>query len=83
MTAFEYAHTQHDEHLGIVDIIAEWLLVHCPFTTITVLTALVLGSTIDIPRPELWAVIVPAADVLLNLVRRHRRARRAPPTVPA
>lgn len=75
MSLFE--DSQRDDRMGLVDLAAEWLLAHCPFTTITVLTALVLGSIVDIPRPALWALIVPAADLLLNLVRRQRRARRS------
>ena len=61
---------------GFVDMIAEWLLTHCPFSALTVLTTLVVGSFITIPQPVTIAIVVPLADVLFNLVRLRRREQR-------
>ncbi len=69
--AFEF-----ESPAGLVDMIAEWLLTHCPFTTLTVLSTLVIGSIITIPQPVTIAIVVPLADVLFNLIRVHRRSRR-------
>lgn len=61
---------------GLIDMLAEWLLTHCPFTTLTVLTTLVIGSIVTIPQPVTLAIVVPLADVLFNLIRLQRRSRR-------
>ncbi|HEY4131841.1 MAG TPA: hypothetical protein VGM50_14575 [Gemmatimonadaceae bacterium] len=61
---------------GLIDMAAEWLLTHCPFTTLTVLTTLVIGSIITIPQPVTLAIVVPLADVLFNLIRVRRRSNR-------
>lgn len=63
------------EGLALADRLAEWLLSHCPMTTLTLLTMLV-GSTIGVPRPwQIFAAVV-VADVAINVVRRRRRAKR-------
>jgi len=60
---------------GIIDHFVEWLLTHCPFTTLIVLTLLVAGSVLDFPRPMALAVVVPLADLTLGFLRRSRRPR--------
>lgn len=56
----------------MADRLAEWLLSHCPMTTLTLLTMLV-GSAIGIPRPwQIFAAVV-IADVAINVIRRRRR----------
>ncbi len=64
------------EHPKLADRLADWLLTHCPLSTLTLLTLLVT-SPLGVPRP--WQVIasVAAVDVMFNLVRWRRRARRS------
>ena len=59
------------------DRLADWLLSHCPLTTLTLLTMLV-GSTLGIPRPWQVFVVVTTADVAFNVIRWRRRAKRTP-----
>ena len=60
----------------MVDRLADWLLNHCPFSTLTVLTMIVAGSSIPFPRPIVVLIPVILADVALNLFRHVRRTRR-------
>jgi hypothetical protein len=69
------------ERTGFADHITDWLLVHCPFTAITLLTLLVVAPTLGVPRPVVILAAVICADLVLNLVRRARRVRKSePPT---
>ena len=65
-----------NERTSTIDRLAEWLLTNCPFSTLTILALLVLGFAVSIPRVPVIVASVLAADALLNLARRHRRARR-------
>ena len=65
------------ERAGFADRLTDWLLTHCPFTALTVLTLLVVGYNLTIVRPVLVLVPVVCADVALNVVRRLRRVRKA------
>jgi hypothetical protein len=59
------------EPQGIADRLVDWLLSHCPFSTLTVLSILVIGPTLGpIPQPLLIAVPVVLADVLFVIMRR-------------
>jgi len=72
-------HSSHQASSSI-DHLAEWLLAHCPFSTLTVLGLVVLDFAVTVPRVPVIVASVVAADVLLNLARRLRRrsgARRA------
>lgn len=56
---------------GCADRLADWLLSHCPFCTLTILLAVVLGPTIGpIPEPLFIAVPVVIADAAFFLMRR-------------
>jgi hypothetical protein len=60
---------------GIADRLVEWLVAHCPFSTLAVLTVIVISPlTGPVPRPEIVASIVVAADLSLAIVRRLARA---------
>ena len=62
---------------GLVDRLADWLLTHCPFTTVTTLGVVVAGSSIALPlRPAAVLVPVIVADLTLNLYRYVRDLRR-------
>ena len=63
------------ERPKLADRLADWLLTHCPITTLTLLTLLV-GSTLGIPRPWQVFAMVAGADAMFNVVRLRRRARR-------
>jgi hypothetical protein len=65
------------ERAGFADRLTDWLLTHCPFTALTVLTLLVVGYNLTIVRPVLVLVPVVCADIALNVVRRLRRVRKA------
>ena len=58
----------------LADRLAEWLLSHCPMTTLTLLTMLV-GSAIGAPRA--WQILAAAAtaDVAIKVIRRRRRSK--------
>ena len=58
----------------LADRLAEWLLSHCPMTTLTLLTMLV-GSAIGVPRPWQIFAAVATADVAINVIRRRRRSK--------
>jgi hypothetical protein len=74
------------ERVGFADRLTDWLLSHCPFTALTVLTLLVVGYNLTVPRPALVLAPVIFADIVLNVVRRARRVRKvdaAPDVAPA
>jgi hypothetical protein len=61
------------------DRLTEWLLTHCPMSTLAILTMLVMGATLGVYWP--WPVLVTAVtfDLVLNLIRRRRSKRSAHP----
>jgi hypothetical protein len=70
-----------NERTGVADRLTDWLLRHCPFTSLTVLTLLVIGSAVS-PTPRRFLLVVPImADALINLgrwgARQSRRSRPA------
>jgi hypothetical protein len=58
------------------DDLAEWLLAHCPLSTLSILTLLVIGSTVMITQPLAIIVIAALGDLTISLIRRIRRKRR-------
>jgi hypothetical protein len=59
------------EPQGFADRLVDWLLTHCPFTTLTVLTVLVIGPTLaPFPDPMVIAVPVVIADIAFLVMRR-------------
>jgi hypothetical protein len=64
------------EHVGFADRLTDWLLTHCPFSALTLLTLLVVGLSLTVPRPTLILAPMVGADLVLNLVRRARRVRK-------
>lgn len=53
------------------DRLVDWLLGHCPFSTLAILTVLVISPlTGPVPNPALVAVPVVVADLALLLMRR-------------
>lgn len=65
------------ERAGFADRLTDWLLTHCPFTALTLLTLLVVGYNLTVPRPVLILAPVVFADIVVNVVRRVRRVRKA------
>jgi hypothetical protein len=65
------------EHPKLADRLADWLLTYCPFSTLTLLTLLVVGSTLSLSRPYLVLAPAVVADLALNAVRRVRRVKSA------
>jgi hypothetical protein len=65
------------DRLGLSDRLADWLLTHCPFFTLTLLTLLVVGTPLTVSRLAVFLVPVAAADVLLNVGRHVRRVRKS------
>jgi hypothetical protein len=61
--------------LTATDRLTEWLLTHCPISTLAILTMLVMGATLGIYWP--WPVIVTAVtfDFCLHFIRRRRSRR--------
>jgi hypothetical protein len=56
---------------GIADRLVDWLLSHCPFSTLAVLSLLVVGPTLGpIPNPLVIAVPVVLADLAFMVMRR-------------
>jgi hypothetical protein len=56
---------------GVADRLVDWLLSHCPFSTLAVLSLLVVGPTLGpIPNPLLIAVPVVLADLAFMVMRR-------------
>jgi hypothetical protein len=64
------------EYALLADDLAEWLLAHCPLSTLTILTLLVIGSTIAITQPLAIILIAALGDLTISLMRRIRRKRR-------
>jgi hypothetical protein len=64
------------QHLGLGDKFAEWLIHRCPFTTLTLLSLVVIASAVTFDRAWLLVAVAAVADLTLSLVRRSRR--RAP-----
>lgn len=64
------------EYAQLADDLTEWLLAHCPLSTLTILTLLVIGSTIAITQPLAIIVIAALGDLTISLMRRIRRKRR-------
>lgn len=60
----------------LADDLAEWLLAHCPLSTLSILTLLVIGSTVMITQPLAIIVIAALGDLTISLMRRIRRKRR-------
>jgi hypothetical protein len=59
-----------DPH-GISDRLVDWLLSHCPFCTLTVLSLIVVGPTLGpIPQPLFIALPVVLADGAFVILRR-------------
>jgi hypothetical protein len=60
------------ERPSVPDRLTEWLLTHCPMSTLALLTMLVMGATLGVYWP--WPVLVTAVtiDLGFNLVRRRR-----------
>jgi len=66
------------ERPNTADRLADWLLSHCPLTTLTLLTMLVGSAVLDISRPWQVLAVTATVDVGINLVRWRRRAKREP-----
>ena len=64
------------EYALLADDLTEWLLAHCPLSTLTILTLLVIGSTIAITQPLAIILIAALGDMTISLMRRIRRRRR-------
>lgn len=61
---------------GLFDRSIDWLLVHCPFSTVTILLAIVLAPAVGpVPQPALIAIPVVVADIGVNLLRHRLRQR--------
>ena len=59
------------ERQGLFDRLIDWLLVYCPFSTVTVLTLTVIAPTLGpVPNPAYVAVAVIVADLLWLVIRR-------------
>ena len=71
------------ERLSIADRLTEWLLTHCPMSTLAILTMLVMGATLGLVWP--WPVMVMAVtfDLVLYFIRRRRSKRPVHPTAPS
>jgi hypothetical protein len=67
----------------LADDLAEWLLAHCPLSTLTVLTFLVIGSVVLVTQPLTIIVIAALGDLAISLMRRIRRKRRHQDARPA
>jgi hypothetical protein len=66
------------ESAALGDQLADWLLRHCPFSTLALLSLVVLGSAVQLEQPLVLLLVAMIADVSLSLARRARRARREP-----
>lgn len=71
------------EYALLADDLAEWLLAHCPLSTLTVLTLLVIGSAIVVTQPLMIVLIAALGDLTISLMRRIRRKRRDQPSTHA
>jgi hypothetical protein len=63
------------EYAWLADDLAEWLLAHCPLSTLTILTLLVIGSTVMITQPVALILIAALGDLTISVMRRIRRKR--------
>jgi hypothetical protein len=63
------------QRLSAADRLTEWLLTHCPMSTLTILTMVVMGATLGLIWP--WPVVVTAItfDLGLHFIRRRRSRR--------
>jgi hypothetical protein len=61
------------QQLGFGDQFAEWLIHKCPFTTLTLLSLIVIASAITFERPWLLIAVTALADLALSVLRRSRR----------
>lgn len=61
---------------GPIDRLTDWLLGHCPFTTLATLTMIVAGSSLNLSRPAMVFIPVILADLTINLVRLVRGHRK-------
>ena len=61
------------QQLGFGDQFAEWLIHKCPFTTLTLLSLIVVASAFTVERPWLLLAVTAVADLTLSVVRRSRR----------
>ena len=61
------------QQLGFGDQFAEWLIHKCPFTTLTLLSLIVIASAITVERPWLLIAVTALADLALSVLRRSRR----------
>jgi hypothetical protein len=68
------------EYALLADDLAEWLLAHCPLSTLTILTLLVIGSAILVTQPLAIVLIAALGDLTISLMRRIRRKRRDQPS---
>jgi hypothetical protein len=68
------------DRAGFADHITDWLLTHCPFTALTLLTLVVIAPALRVPRPIAILGSVICADLVLNLVRRARRLKKSEPS---
>ena len=61
------------DNSGLVDHLADWLVTNCPFSTLTTLTLLVVGTFLPpISRPVMVAIPVVLLDLSLVFWRRAR-----------
>jgi branched-subunit amino acid transport protein len=61
---------------GLVDRLTDWLASYCPFSSLTLLLALVVSSLFTVPRPVWVAAAAVGADIAINVGRRLRPRRR-------
>ena len=71
------------EYSRLADDLTEWLLAHCPLSTLTILTLLVIGSTVTITQPLAIILIAALGDLTVTLMRRIRRKLRDQDSSPA
>ncbi len=62
---------------GRVDRLTDWLATYCPFSSLTLLLALVVSSLFTVPRPMWVAVAAVGTDLVINVGRRLRPRRAA------
>jgi hypothetical protein len=61
------------QQLGFGDQFAERLIHKCPYTTLTLLSLIVIASAFTFERPWLLIAVTAVADVMLSVLRRSRR----------
>ena len=68
------------EPQGFADRMVDWLLTHCPFCTLTVLTLVVIGPTLGpVPQPLFVGAAVIIADLIWGVIHRVTHDRIAQP----